>query len=86
MKNLKADSPAARILQQEPKYILYILQNVYPIMLEHICAFLFMYFRLVASFKIRRDAFPPSKVLKLARFPENPEPNWGPKARAKRKY
>ena len=48
--------------------------------------FLFMYFRLVASFKIRRDAFPPSKVLKLARFPENPEPKWGPKARAKRKY
>ena len=41
--------------------------------------------RVNASFAIRKDANPPSRLLKLARFPENPEANWGPKARAKRR-
>ena len=43
-------------------------------------------YRINASFVIRKDANPPSRLLKLARFPENPEANWGPKARAKRRY
>ena len=38
------------------------------------------------SFEIRNDANPPSRQSKLVRFPGNPEPNWGPKARAKRRY
>jgi tRNA (guanine26-N2/guanine27-N2)-dimethyltransferase len=38
------------------------------------------------SFEVRSDANPPSRVFKLVRFPENPETNWGPKPRAKRKY
>ncbi|CAI8020792.1 tRNA (guanine(26)-N(2))-dimethyltransferase [Geodia barretti] len=42
--------------------------------------------KIEASFSVRKDANPPSRIQKLARFPENPEPNWGPKARAKRKY
>ena len=42
--------------------------------------------RVEACFSVRKDANPPSRIQKLARFPENPEPNWGPKARAKRKY
>jgi tRNA (guanine26-N2/guanine27-N2)-dimethyltransferase len=41
--------------------------------------------KIEASFSVRKDANPPSRIQKLARFPENPEPNWGPKARAKRK-
>lgn len=42
-------------------------------------------YRIDACFTIRRDANPPSRLQKLSRFPENPEANWGPKARAKRK-
>ena len=38
------------------------------------------------SFQFRDDANPPSRKSKLARFPYNPEPNWGPKSRAKRRY
>lgn len=34
-------------------------------------------------FDIRSDANPKSRVLKLLRFQENPEANWGPKAKAK---
>lgn len=41
--------------------------------------------KLQACFDIRKDANPPSRLLKLSRFPENPEANWGPKPRAKRK-
>ena len=41
--------------------------------------------RFEACFTVRKDANPLSRLLKLARFPENPEANWGPKARAKRK-
>lgn len=37
------------------------------------------------SFVVRSDANPTSRLLKLSRFPQNPEPNWGPKPRAKRK-
>lgn len=38
-----------------------------------------------ASFAIRPDANPPSRLMKLARFPENPQAYWGPKSRAKRR-
>lgn len=41
--------------------------------------------KIQVRFDIRKDANPPSRLLKLSRFPENPEANWGPKARAKRK-
>ena len=41
--------------------------------------------RIDACFSVRKDANPPSRLHKLSRFPENPEANWGPKARAKRK-
>ncbi|KAM9313070.1 tRNA (guanine(26)-N(2))-dimethyltransferase [Gastrophryne carolinensis] len=36
-----------------------------------------------ASFVVREDANPKSRKLGLKRFQENPEANWGPKARAK---
>eukprot|EP00731_Ephydatia_muelleri_P028955 Em0020g599a len=36
------------------------------------------------SFNVRSDANPTSRALKLSRFPQNPEANWGPKPRAKR--
>ncbi|EDO48806.1 predicted protein [Nematostella vectensis] len=38
-----------------------------------------------ASFEMYPGANPPSRQQKLLRFQENPEANWGPKARAKRK-
>lgn len=41
----------------------------------------------LASFEVNLekhpDANPPSRKLGLVRFPENPAPFWGPKARAK---
>ncbi|XP_056426291.1 tRNA (guanine(26)-N(2))-dimethyltransferase isoform X2 [Hyla sarda] len=36
-----------------------------------------------ANFEIRQDANPNSRKMGLKRFQENPEANWGPKARAK---
>lgn len=36
------------------------------------------------DFSHHKDSEPPSKVLKLKRFPENPTRNWGPLARAKK--
>ncbi|NP_001121226.1 tRNA methyltransferase 1 L homeolog [Xenopus laevis] len=39
--------------------------------------------RIEANFDIRQDANPKSRKLGLKRFQENPEANWGPKARAK---
>ncbi|XP_075062728.1 LOW QUALITY PROTEIN: tRNA (guanine(26)-N(2))-dimethyltransferase [Mixophyes fleayi] len=39
--------------------------------------------RIQANFDIREDANPKSRKLGLKRFQENPEANWGPKARAK---
>ncbi|XP_066449801.1 tRNA (guanine(26)-N(2))-dimethyltransferase isoform X2 [Eleutherodactylus coqui] len=36
-----------------------------------------------ANFEIRQDANPKSRKMGLKRFQENPEANWGPKARAK---
>lgn len=41
--------------------------------------------RVKANFEIRKDANPPSRLRKLARFPEKPLANWGPKAKAGRK-
>ncbi|KAM5171441.1 tRNA (guanine(26)-N(2))-dimethyltransferase [Mantella aurantiaca] len=38
---------------------------------------------LQANFEVREDANPKSRKLGLKRFQENPEANWGPKARAK---
>ncbi|XP_028977844.1 tRNA (guanine(26)-N(2))-dimethyltransferase isoform X2 [Esox lucius] len=38
---------------------------------------------LQACFDVREDANPQSRRRHLTRFQENPEPNWGPKARAK---
>ncbi|KAL1005723.1 hypothetical protein UPYG_G00063160 [Umbra pygmaea] len=38
---------------------------------------------LQACFNVREDANPQSRRRHLTRFQENPEPNWGPKARAK---
>jgi tRNA (guanine26-N2/guanine27-N2)-dimethyltransferase len=38
-----------------------------------------------ADFTVRDDANPASRKQGLSRFPMNPEPNWGPKARAKRR-
>ncbi|KAJ8001681.1 hypothetical protein DPEC_G00171980 [Dallia pectoralis] len=38
---------------------------------------------LQACFDVREDANPHSRRRHLTRFQENPEPNWGPKARAK---
>lgn len=35
-----------------------------------------------ASFEPHPDAVPPSRKIKLVRYQQNPEPNWGPKARA----
>ena len=46
----------------------------------HVCTY-----RINACFSVRKDANPPSRLQKLSRFPENPEANWGPKTRAKRK-
>lgn len=40
-------------------------------------------FSLQASFEIREDANPQSRKRHLTRFQENPQANWGPKARAK---
>lgn len=37
------------------------------------------------SFEAHPDAIPQSRKQGISRFPDNPEPNWGPKARAKRK-
>jgi len=39
-------------------------------------------FRIEANFTVIAGANPKSRSLKLARFPENPQANWGPKARA----
>ena len=36
------------------------------------------------SFEIHPEAVPQSRKTGITRFPENPAPNWGPKARAKR--
>ncbi|CAG8478534.1 7350_t:CDS:10 [Funneliformis caledonium] len=36
----------------------------------------------IADFKIHEDAEPPSRKVKLVRFQQNPEKNWGPKPRA----
>ena len=35
-----------------------------------------------ADFTVIPGANPKSRSLRLVRFPENPEANWGPKARA----
>ena len=45
--------------------------------------FVWFPFSIKACFDVRPDANPKSRQLKLSRFPENPEVNWGPKARAK---
>ena len=37
------------------------------------------------SFARHKDAYPESRTIKIARYPQNPEPNWGPKARAGKK-
>ncbi|KAG8450231.1 hypothetical protein GDO86_002758 [Hymenochirus boettgeri] len=39
--------------------------------------------RIQACFDVREDANPKSRKMGLKRFQENPEANWGPKARAK---
>ncbi|XP_072005786.1 tRNA (guanine(26)-N(2))-dimethyltransferase isoform X4 [Engystomops pustulosus] len=39
--------------------------------------------RIQANFEVRQDANPKSRRMGLKRFQENPEANWGPKARAK---
>ncbi|KAE8620088.1 hypothetical protein XENTR_v10010094 [Xenopus tropicalis] len=39
--------------------------------------------KIEGSFEIREDANPKSRKMGLKRFQENPEANWGPKARAK---
>ncbi|GBB88886.1 hypothetical protein RclHR1_01550020 [Rhizophagus clarus] len=36
----------------------------------------------IADFKIHKDAEPPSRKIKLVRYQQNPEKNWGPKPRA----
>lgn len=36
---------------------------------------------IVASFDVVEDANPKSRQMRMSRFPENPEPDWGPKAR-----
>lgn len=38
-----------------------------------------------ADFTFHKDAIPKSKIMGLARYPENPEANWGPKAKAKKR-
>lgn len=40
-------------------------------------------FRVQACFDVREDANPQSRKRHLTRFQENPQANWGPKARAK---
>jgi tRNA (guanine26-N2/guanine27-N2)-dimethyltransferase len=40
--------------------------------------------KMQVCFDIRPDANPPSRLLKLKRFPDNPQANWGPKAKAGR--
>ncbi|XP_033116946.1 tRNA (guanine(26)-N(2))-dimethyltransferase-like [Anneissia japonica] len=40
---------------------------------------------IAASFEPRQDANPRSRQQKMSRFPLNPEPNWGPKSRAKKR-
>ncbi|KAI7884382.1 N2,N2-dimethylguanosine tRNA methyltransferase [Lichtheimia hyalospora FSU 10163] len=37
------------------------------------------------SFARHKDAYPESRSIKIARYPQNPAPNWGPKARAGKK-
>jgi len=39
-------------------------------------------YRIEANFTVIPGANPKSRSLKLVRFPENPQANWGPKARA----
>ncbi|XP_038064198.1 tRNA (guanine(26)-N(2))-dimethyltransferase-like [Patiria miniata] len=39
--------------------------------------------RITVSFDVRQDAMPMSHKQGMTRFPANPAPNWGPKARAK---
>ncbi len=40
-------------------------------------------FRVEANFSKHPDANPPSRRMKLCRFPANPIDNWGPLAKAK---
>ena len=54
-KKISSNSPAALILNKEPKFS--------------------------ANFEITQYAFPRSKTMKLLRYPENPEVDWGPKAK-----
>jgi len=42
----------------------------------------FLNFRIQVDFTVVPGANPKSRSLRLARFPENPQANWGPKARA----
>lgn len=44
--------------------------------------YIYFKFRIQADFTVVPGANPKSRSLKLARFPENPQANWGPKARA----
>ena len=37
--------------------------------------------KITASFDVVEEANPKSRKMKMSRFPENPEPDWGPKAR-----
>ena len=37
--------------------------------------------KIEVSFEFKPGANPASRQLKMSRFPENPEPEWGPKAR-----
>jgi tRNA (guanine26-N2/guanine27-N2)-dimethyltransferase len=36
----------------------------------------------IADFKIHKDVEPPSRKIKLVRYQQNPEKNWGPRSRA----
>ena len=36
---------------------------------------------IMASFDVIEEANPKSRKMRMSRFPENPEPDWGPKAR-----
>ena len=37
--------------------------------------------KIQVSFEILPEANPESRKMRITRFPENPEPDWGPKAR-----
>jgi tRNA (guanine26-N2/guanine27-N2)-dimethyltransferase len=42
----------------------------------------FFTYSFIADFKIHKGAEPPSRKIKLVRYQQNPERNWGPKPRA----